>query len=166
VLYASTLDDMGIPRSALRPSMAPFHGVIPGIEALPLGQIDLPITFGDSRSFRTETLTFEVVGFSGMYHAILGRPAVRRPPGPPACPTVRQRDVIFGVDRWTKLRGSFGEAGRREKELESRCRRSRTRAMKYELSRHCGHCRAPCSGLPRVPSPHPRVLLELLNTAT
>jgi hypothetical protein len=25
------------------------------------------------RNFRTETLTFEVVGFSGMYHAILGR---------------------------------------------------------------------------------------------
>jgi hypothetical protein len=66
---------MGIPRSALRLSMAPFHGVVPGIEALPLGQIDLPVTFGDVRNFRTETLTFEVVGFSRMYHAILGRPA-------------------------------------------------------------------------------------------
>jgi hypothetical protein len=43
VLYASTLDEMGIPRSALRPSTAPFHGVVPGIEALPLGQIVLPI---------------------------------------------------------------------------------------------------------------------------
>jgi hypothetical protein len=66
---------MGIPRSALRPSTSPFHGVVPGIEALPLGQIDLPVTFGDVRNFRTETLTFEVVGFSGTYHAILGRPA-------------------------------------------------------------------------------------------
>jgi hypothetical protein len=47
VLYVSTLDEMGIPRSALRPSTAPFHGVIPGIDALPLGQIDLPVTFGD-----------------------------------------------------------------------------------------------------------------------
>jgi hypothetical protein len=75
VLYVSTLDEMGIPRSALRPSTAPFHGVVPGIEALPLGQIDLPITFGDTRNFCTETLTFEVVGFSGTYHAILGRPA-------------------------------------------------------------------------------------------
>jgi hypothetical protein len=75
MLYASTLDDMGIPRSALRPSTAPFHGVVPGIEALPLGQIDLPVTFGDMRNFRTETLTFEVVGFSGTYHAILWRPA-------------------------------------------------------------------------------------------
>jgi hypothetical protein len=44
-------------------------------EALPIGQIDLPVTFGDMQNFRTETLTFEVVGFSGTYHAILGRPA-------------------------------------------------------------------------------------------
>jgi hypothetical protein len=73
VLYTSMLDEMGIPWSALRPSTVPFHGVVPGIEALPLGQIDLPITFGDVRNFRTETLTFEVVGFSGTYHAILGR---------------------------------------------------------------------------------------------
>jgi hypothetical protein len=75
VLYMSTLDEMGILRSALRPSTAPFHGVIPRIEALLLGKIDLPITFGDVRNFHTETLTFEVVGFSGTYHAILGRPA-------------------------------------------------------------------------------------------
>jgi hypothetical protein len=74
-LYASKLDEMGIPRSTLRPSTAPFNVVVPGIEALPLGQIDLPVTFGDVRNIRTETLTFEVVGFSGMYHAILGRPA-------------------------------------------------------------------------------------------
>jgi hypothetical protein len=75
VLYASTLDDMGIPRSALRPSTAPFHGVVPEMEALPIRQIDLPITFRDVWNFRTETLTFEVVGFSRTYHAILGRPA-------------------------------------------------------------------------------------------
>jgi hypothetical protein len=75
VLYASTLNDMGIPRSTLRPSTAPFHGVVPGMEALPIRQIDLPVTFGDVQNFCTETLTFEVVGFSGTYHAILGRPA-------------------------------------------------------------------------------------------
>jgi hypothetical protein len=70
VLYASTLDEMGIPRSALRSSMAPFHGVVPGIEALPLGQIDLPVMFGDVRNFHIR----EVVGFSVTYHAILGKP--------------------------------------------------------------------------------------------
>jgi hypothetical protein len=46
VLYASTLDEMGIPRSALRPSTAPFHGIVPGIKVLPHGQIDLPVTSG------------------------------------------------------------------------------------------------------------------------
>jgi hypothetical protein len=65
VLYACTLDDMGILQSQLRPSTAPFHGVVPGMEALPIGHIDLPVSFGDMRNFRTETLTFEVVGFSG-----------------------------------------------------------------------------------------------------
>jgi hypothetical protein len=67
VIYASTLDDMGIPRSQLRPSTAPFHGVVPRMEALPIGQIYLPLMFGDLQNFRTETLTFEVVGFSGTY---------------------------------------------------------------------------------------------------
>jgi hypothetical protein len=52
-----------------------IHGVVPGIEALPIGQIDLPVTCGDLRNFHTKILTFEVVWFSGTYHAILGRPA-------------------------------------------------------------------------------------------
>ena len=41
---------------------------------MPLGQIDLPITLGDLSNYRMETLTFEVVGFHGTYHAIRGRP--------------------------------------------------------------------------------------------
>jgi hypothetical protein len=48
---------------------------VPGVEAVPLGQIDLPVTIGDEGNFRKETLTFEVVGFPGTYHTILGRPA-------------------------------------------------------------------------------------------
>jgi hypothetical protein len=73
MLYASMLDDMDIPRSALRPSTAPFHEVVPGMEALPIGQMDLPVTFGDMQNFRTETFTFEVVQFSVTYHVILRR---------------------------------------------------------------------------------------------
>ena len=41
---------------------------------MPLGQIDLPVTFGDQFNYRTETLTFDVVGFPPAFHAILGRP--------------------------------------------------------------------------------------------
>jgi hypothetical protein len=74
IMYVETLDAMRIPRSRLRPSGAPFHGVVPGKQALPLGQIDMPVTFGIRENFRTETLTFEVVDFPRTYHVILGRP--------------------------------------------------------------------------------------------
>ncbi|XP_066365230.1 uncharacterized protein [Miscanthus floridulus] len=39
-----------------------------------LRQIDLPVTFRNLTIYRMETLTFEVVGFHGTYHAILGYP--------------------------------------------------------------------------------------------
>ena len=58
----------------LRLAGSPFHGVIPGAQAYPLGQIDLPITFGSRANFHSEVLTFTVVDFLGSYHAILGRP--------------------------------------------------------------------------------------------
>jgi hypothetical protein len=74
IMYAKTLDAMRISRSQLCPSGAPFHGIVPRKRALPLGQIDLPITFGDPSNFSKETLTFEVVGFFNTYHAALGRP--------------------------------------------------------------------------------------------
>ena len=41
---------------------------------MPLEHIDLPITFRDQFNYRTETLTFKVVGFPRTFHAILGRP--------------------------------------------------------------------------------------------
>ena len=74
ILYAHTLELMGIGLNKLRPSKSPFHGVAPGRRVQPLGQIDLPVCFGTAANFRKEVLTFEVVGFRGSYHAILGRP--------------------------------------------------------------------------------------------
>jgi hypothetical protein len=74
IMYAKTLDAIGIDRSRIRSFGAPFHGIMPGKQAIPLGQIDLHMTFGDQTNYRMETLTFEVVGFHGSYHAILGRP--------------------------------------------------------------------------------------------
>ncbi|XP_066396139.1 uncharacterized protein [Miscanthus floridulus] len=47
---------------------------MPGKQAMPLGQIDMPITFRDPSNYRMEILTFEVVEFPRTYHAILGRP--------------------------------------------------------------------------------------------
>ena len=78
ILYIDTLNAMRIPRSELRPVGSPFHGVISGAQAYPLGQIDLPVTFGSRANFRSEVLTFEVVDFPGSYHAILGWPCYAR----------------------------------------------------------------------------------------
>jgi hypothetical protein len=73
-LYVHTLRLMGIGLDQLRPSTTPFYGVAPGKRVQPLGQIELPVWFRTPTNFRKEMLTFEVVGFRGAYHAILGRP--------------------------------------------------------------------------------------------
>ncbi|XP_039833236.1 uncharacterized protein LOC120694135 [Panicum virgatum] len=65
---------MGIGLDKLRPSKLPFHGVAPGKQVQPLGQIDRPVCFGTAANFRKEVLTFVVVGFRGAYSAILGHP--------------------------------------------------------------------------------------------
>jgi hypothetical protein len=74
ILYAHTLRLLGIGLDQLRPSTTSFHGVASGKRVQPLGQIDLPVWFGTPDNFCKEMLTFEVVGFRGTYHAILGRP--------------------------------------------------------------------------------------------
>jgi hypothetical protein len=74
IIYAQTLDLLGVKRARLQPSIGGFHGVVPGKRAEPLGRVDLLVCFGTPANFRKETLTFEVVGFRGTYHAILGRP--------------------------------------------------------------------------------------------
>jgi len=73
IIYLETLDILGIERAQLQPSAGGFHGVVPGKKALPIGRIDLPVCFGTAANFRKEVLTFEVVGFRGTYHAIIGR---------------------------------------------------------------------------------------------
>jgi hypothetical protein len=78
IIYAQTLDLLGITRTHLRPSVGGFHGVVPEKRAEPAGWVDLPVCFGTPANFRKETLTFEVVGFHGTYHVILGRPCYVR----------------------------------------------------------------------------------------
>ena len=75
ILYIDTLEAIGIPRSCLRASLFPFYGILSGMKAYPIGNLDLPVTFGSRANYHTKTLTFEVVDWKGAYHAILGRPA-------------------------------------------------------------------------------------------
>nr|AQA29595.1 reverse transcriptase [Zea mays] len=74
IIYAETLGLLRVDLTSVRAGAAPFHGIIPGKRVQPLGQLDLPVCFGTPSNFRRETLTFEVVGFRGTYHAVLGRP--------------------------------------------------------------------------------------------
>ncbi|XP_066324470.1 uncharacterized protein [Miscanthus floridulus] len=74
IMYAKTLNMMGVDQMRLHPTRAPFHGIMPRKQAMPLGHINLPVTFRDQFNYKTEILTFEVVGFFGTFHAILGRP--------------------------------------------------------------------------------------------
>ena len=37
IMYAKMLDAMGIDRSRIRMTGAPFHGIVPGKQAVPLG---------------------------------------------------------------------------------------------------------------------------------
>ena len=74
IMYTEMLNTMGIDQARIRPIGVPFHGIVLGKQAVPLGQIDLPITFGDLTNYRMETLTFKVVGLHKTYPAILGRP--------------------------------------------------------------------------------------------
>jgi hypothetical protein len=51
IIYAETLGLLEIDLSAIWPGAAPFHGIIPGKRALPLGQLDLPVCFRTPSNF-------------------------------------------------------------------------------------------------------------------
>ena len=62
IMYAEMLDAMGVNRACIQPTRASFPGIVPRKQAMPLGQIDLPVTFGDPTNYRTETLTSRLLG--------------------------------------------------------------------------------------------------------
>ena len=74
LLYAETYNAMGPSWAAKRPSGTLFHGVIPKLQVVPLGQVNLPVMFRGRANFRTEMLTFEIADLPDAYHAILGWP--------------------------------------------------------------------------------------------
>nr|ABA92092.1 retrotransposon protein, putative, Ty3-gypsy subclass [Oryza sativa Japonica Group] len=78
LLFASTLDAMGIPQSELTPTDQPVHGITPQSLSRPLGKITLPMTFGQANNFRTEQITFDVAEFDTAYNAIIGRTALAK----------------------------------------------------------------------------------------
>jgi hypothetical protein len=72
LVYVDTFEGMGLIRDQLQCSPQPFYRVVLGKQSIPLEQVTLSVTFRDVSNYRTETLTFKVVDFSGPYHVILG----------------------------------------------------------------------------------------------
>jgi hypothetical protein len=77
-LNLKTFNQMGLSRSTLRPSRAPFHKIVPGAAATPVSQITLPVTFRTQENFCTKNLQFEVADFETTYIAFLGRSALTK----------------------------------------------------------------------------------------
>jgi hypothetical protein len=78
LLFLKTFDQMGMSRSLLCTSQAPFHSIVPSATTTPIGQISLPITFRTRENFRTKTIQFEVADFETMYNAFFGRLALTK----------------------------------------------------------------------------------------
>jgi hypothetical protein len=51
IIYAETLELLGVDRSEVRAGAAPFHGIASRKRILPLGQIDLPVCFRTPSNF-------------------------------------------------------------------------------------------------------------------
>jgi hypothetical protein len=64
---------MGLSISVLRPSWAPFHGIVPRVAVTSVSQITLLVTFRTRENFCIEYMQFKVAGFEMIYNAFLGR---------------------------------------------------------------------------------------------
>ena len=79
LIFMSTITKMGLDISdKLKPSKAPFYGIVPGNASFPVGTVVLPVTLGTPDNYRTELIKFKVADFESSYHAILGRPALAK----------------------------------------------------------------------------------------
>jgi hypothetical protein len=72
ILFLKTFEKMNLSQHMLHPPEYPLLG-FGGKPIKPVGQIYLPVSFGDLDNARTETLTFDVVDMYHPYLAIFGK---------------------------------------------------------------------------------------------
>ena len=76
VLFVDTFDNLQVPYEQLQPTK-PFSGVTDG-STTPIGQVRLPVTFGERKNYHTELIDFDVAHIRLPYNAILGYPALAK----------------------------------------------------------------------------------------
>jgi hypothetical protein len=74
LLMRRTFIEMGLSLADLTPVQDTFHGIIPGQSSMPVGRIDLEVSYGLGENKHREILTFEVASFDIGHNCILGRP--------------------------------------------------------------------------------------------
>jgi hypothetical protein len=60
ILYKDAFDKLNMDIRKLHASQTPFHGTVTGRRVMPLGTIDLSVTFGNVVHYHKETLSFKV----------------------------------------------------------------------------------------------------------
>jgi hypothetical protein len=63
LMYWDTFEKLKISVDKLHPAKGPITRIMPGRQVMPLGIIDLWVTFGEVVNFRWEILSFKVVDF-------------------------------------------------------------------------------------------------------
>ena len=76
VLSVDTFDNLQVPYEQLE-STKPFSGVTDG-STTPIGQVRLPVTFGERKDYCTELIDFDVAHIRLPYNAILEYPALAK----------------------------------------------------------------------------------------
>ena len=76
VLSVETFNNLQVPYNQLQPTK-PFSGVTDG-STVPIGQVRLPVTFGQDNNYRTELIDFDVAHIRLLYNTILGYPALAK----------------------------------------------------------------------------------------
>jgi hypothetical protein len=72
LIYWDTFKKLKIDTEKLHAPRGPITRIVLWRQVMPLGIIDLRVTFGEAANFRQEILSFEVVDFQDTYHAVLG----------------------------------------------------------------------------------------------
>ena len=119
VLSVDTFDNLQVPYDQLQPTK-PFSGVTDG-STTPIGQVRLPVTFGECKNYRIELIDFDVAHIRLPYNAILEYPAlakfmavthhgynVLKMPGSGGIITIpcEERDAVCSLERAFQLQES------------------------------------------------------------
>ena len=76
ILSVETFDNIQVPYDQLQPTK-PFSGVTDG-STTPIGQVRVPVTFGERKNYRSEFIDFDVAHIRLPYNAILGYPSLAK----------------------------------------------------------------------------------------